>query len=82
MAKIIIRRKIQIPMIGTWEWAKDDYKIPLVFNLSGVKVLLYLDEMWDDLDSRQRKSTWDAILELHFESASRRLINGLTTSGK
>lgn len=67
-------------MIGTWKWVKDDYNIPLVFNLSGVKALLYLD-MWD-AGSRQRETTWEAVLELHFELASRSLIKGLTTSGK
>src|SRR5262245_4525643 len=81
MAKVTVRKKICIPMIGTWEWSKDDYDTPLVFHLPGAKALLYLERMWSP-GSRQREVTWEAILEFHIDPASRDLISGLTTSGK
>ena len=80
MSKVVVRKKIRIPMIGTWEWTKADYKAPLLFHLSGVKTFLYLD-MWDP-GSRKRETTWEAIIEFHFDPAPRSLVTGLTTLGK
>lgn len=80
MANVIVRKKIRIPMIGTWGWSAADYKTPLVFELPGAKAKLYLD-MWNP-GSRRRETTWEAIFELHFSPAPKALIRGLNTSGK
>ena len=59
MANVVVRKKVRIPMIGTWEWSKDDYETPLVFNLPGANAKLYLN-MWQP-GSSQRETTWHAI---------------------
>lgn len=80
MPNVVVRKRIVIPMIGTWEWARDDYATPLVFDLPGARAKLYLD-MWNP-GSKRRETTWEAIFELHFSPAPRGVIRGLTTSGK
>lgn len=80
MPNVVVRKKISIPMIGTWDWSRDDYATPLVFDLPGARAKLYLD-MWNQ-GSRRRETTWEAIFELHFSPAPKAVIRGLTTSGK
>lgn len=80
MSTVVVKKKITIPMIGTWKWSKADYNTPLIFNLSGIKAKLRLD--MGSPGSKQLGITWEAILELHFIPAPRSLIRGLTTSGK
>jgi hypothetical protein len=80
LTQAVVRKKIRIPMIGTWQWSKADYDIPLTFHLPGLEANLRL-AMWDS-GSRQRETTWQAVLALEFESPSRDFLAGLTTSGK
>ena len=80
MARVTIKKKILIPMIGTWEWTKNDYTTPLVFHLSAADALLYLDVFQPG--TKPREITFQATLEFHFSSASRSLVKCLTTSGK
>ncbi|MFH1672037.1 MAG: hypothetical protein ABIF87_01205 [Pseudomonadota bacterium] len=75
MHTLTIQRKIEIPMMGTWKWKKDDYEIPLVFSLGGATAYLFLHRF--DHGKREREILWEAILKIKISSPPQRLIKGL-----
>jgi len=42
MPGIFVQRFIELPLIGTWKWTEDDYKNPLVFELTACRCSLFL----------------------------------------
>jgi hypothetical protein len=81
MPSIVITRQIHIPTVGTWKWTKADYDVPLVFQLSGVKALLKLDN-FNSGYIRDREIIWQANLSLEFTNPTPEFIRGLETAGK
>ena len=89
MAAIFVTRKVRIPMVGTWKWKPDDYKVPLVFPLPGARCSLYLDafDPGEYLETfnpgkREREVLWDAYLLIEFPTAPDTLARGLKGSGR
>lgn len=80
MGPLFVQRRVQIPMVGTWKWKPDDYKVPLVFHLSGCRCLLFLDPY--EPGKREREITWDALVRFEFPNPPATLLKGLKTSGK
>ena len=78
--KLIIKKKIKIPMFGTWNLDKNDYASPLIFPLAGANAFIYLSPIGDSKD--ERGIIWEAILEIHISPVSANIEKGLTTSGK
>ena len=80
MTTVFVRRQIHIPMIGTWKWKAEDYKVPLTFQFHGVRANLYLDSY--EAGKRDRNILFQATLQLEFASPSADFLRGLRTSGK
>jgi len=80
MTPLLVCRRIEIPMIGTWKWTKADYEVPLVFHLNGVKAGLTLDCL--AVGKRDRVAVWEADLVLEFTNPSPDFVRGLKTSSK
>jgi len=80
MASIFVTRKVSIPMVGTWKWKSEDYKVPLVFHLSGARCSLYLDAF--DPGKHEREVLWEANFLIEFLTAPDTLARGLKGSGQ
>jgi hypothetical protein len=80
MTKVFFKRRIRIPMFGTWKWSLDDYKTPLVFKIEGGKAQIRLEVPL--LTPREREAIFNANLSLTYENPSQRFLRGLRTDGK
>lgn len=75
MQTLTIQKEIEIPMICTWKWKKEDYSVPLVFPLDGAVAHLFLDEF--DAGNRDRGILFNAKFQLKFSPPPQKFLKAL-----
>lgn len=80
MTSLFVSRNIEIPMVGTWKWSETDYRVPLVFQLHGVKANLTLNAFGPV--KYEREVIVSAHLVLEFSNPLPEFVRGLRTTGK
>lgn len=80
MTLLRIKREIDLPVFGTWEWAERDYAVPLIFPLDGVAAELRLNWI-GSRSGRKRDVIFLGDFQLKFQNPSPEIVKSLGASG-
>lgn len=80
MNLIHVHQKVQVPLLGTWKWSKEDHDVPLLFRFTGATTSLKLG--YNSHRRRDREVVFEADLCIEFSNPNAEFVRGLRTTGR
>jgi hypothetical protein len=80
MYNLVIKKRFTATTFGTWKWKKDDYTVPLSFQLDGARSQIYVKE--DRFRDDPLQIVLHLVFVLIFEGAPKDYLQALRSRGK